>query len=153
AVAQPAAKAMAAQSGLSGSNASAPGSQLKRNTTPFARPWIALGANWSLGFTNRTALLLYAPTRIGNIAWAIGPAVILPVAAGASGNPWGAGTSALASRIEGPWSYGAFISNVWSFAGAAGSDGGMTVLTLQPFVRYIPVKAGMRHPRRQSRRI
>jgi hypothetical protein len=106
-------------------------------STPFSRPQIAIGANWSLGLSGRTASLLYAPAQVGMFNWAIGPAVVLPAVISANGEkPWGAGASAVASRSEGPWSYGALITNVWSFGATNTSTDGLNALSLQPFISY-----------------
>jgi hypothetical protein len=49
----------------------------------------------------------------------------------------GAGPSALALRMDGPWVYGALISNVWSFGGDSGPSGNkVNLMTVQPFVNY-----------------
>jgi hypothetical protein len=43
----------------------------------------------------------------------------------------------VALRMDGPWVYGALISNVWSFGGESGSGGNrVNLMTLQPFVNY-----------------
>jgi hypothetical protein len=52
-------------------------------------------------------------------------------------NLWGAGPSAVALRMDGPWVYGVLINNVWSFGGESGSGGNkVNFMTLQPFVNY-----------------
>jgi hypothetical protein len=59
------------------------------------------------------------------IIWGVGPALILRTATSSKvgSNIWGAGPSAVALRMDGPWVYGALVSNVWSFSGTSGPGG------------------------------
>ena len=48
---------------------------------------------------------------------------------------WGAGPTAAALTIQGPWVIGALINNVWSFAGD-GDRKAVNQMLLQPIVNY-----------------
>jgi hypothetical protein len=90
------------------------------------------------GLGNISLSLFLSPRRPGKIIWGIGPAVLLPTATSRTlgTNQWGAGPSAVALRIDGPWVYGGLVSNVWSFGGSRDAGNKVNLLTLQPFVNY-----------------
>jgi hypothetical protein len=48
---------------------------------------------------------------------------------------WGAGPTAVVLKQQGPWTYGALVNHVWSFAGESGRDD-VNRTFLQPFVSY-----------------
>ena len=84
-----------------------------------------------------------APTQSGWI-WGAGAIAQLPTATSdvLGQGKWGAGPTAVALKIDGPWVYGALANNVWSFAG---SDDRRSVnqLLIQPFVNYnVPGRPG-----------
>jgi hypothetical protein len=76
--------------------------------------------------------------------WGIGPVLQLPTASNArlGSSVWGAGPTAVAVKLSGPWVTGALINNVWSLGGANGPNGkaaggtSYNLLTLQPFINY-----------------
>lgn len=75
------------------------------------------------------------PTTRGWI-WGAGPVFLLPAGSeDMSADKWGAGPSGVALRQEGPWTYGALVNQIWSFAG---DDDRQDVNStyLQPFVSY-----------------
>lgn len=68
----------------------------------------------------------------------VGPAFLYPSASEAvlGSEQWGAGPTAVALKQDGPWTYGALVNHLASFAGdAARADVNATFL--QPFVSYI----------------
>lgn len=80
----------------------------------------------------------------GGWVWGIGPVLQLPTASNArlGSSVWGAGPTAVAVKLSGPWVTGALINNVWSMGGANGPTGksaggtGYNMLTLQPFINF-----------------
>ena len=76
--------------------------------------------------------------------WGVGPVLQLPTASNArlGSSVWGAGPTAVAVKMTGPWVTGALINNVWSLGGANGPTGkaaggtGYNMMTLQPFINY-----------------
>jgi hypothetical protein len=92
----------------------------------------------SFGLGNTTESLFLSPAHPGKWIWGVGPVILLPATNGSVGsNLWGAGPSAVALRMDGPWVYGALISNVWTFGGESGLGGNkINLMTLQPFINY-----------------
>ena len=84
-----------------------------------------------------------APTQSGWI-WGAGAIAQLPTATSdvLGQGKWGAGPTAVALKIDGPWVYGALANNVWSFAGGGGRRS-VNQLLIQPFVNYnVPGRPG-----------
>ncbi len=77
-----------------------------------------------------------AATKNGLI-WGVGPQFLLPTASNDAlgGQKWGAGPTAIALKQKGPWTYGALIGHIWSFAGS-GNRGDVSVTNIQPFVAH-----------------
>ncbi len=82
-----------------------------------------------------------APTAAGWV-WGAGPVFLLPAGSDdlLTADKWGAGPSAVLLRQEGPWSYGALVNHIWSFAG---DDDRQDVSNtfLQPFLSYTTSEA------------
>ena len=78
-----------------------------------------------------------APTSSGWI-WGAGPVLLLPTASDEflGSEKWGIGPTAVALRQTGPWTYGALINHIESFAGENGRSG-LSATFAQPFVTYI----------------
>lgn len=76
--------------------------------------------------------------------WGVGPVLQLPTASNRAlgSSVWGAGPTAVAVKLAGPWVAGTLVNNVWSMGGHDGPGGkapGGTrynTMTLQPFVNY-----------------
>jgi hypothetical protein len=101
-------------------------------------PKLTPAGDSSFGLGNTTEFLFLSLAHPGKWIWGVGPVILLPATNGAVGsNLWGAGPSAVALRMDGPWVYGALISNVWSFGGTSGLGGNkVNLMTLQPFINY-----------------
>lgn len=78
-----------------------------------------------------------SPAKPGKTVWGIGPMAVFPTASDdiLGAEKWSAGPAAVALRMDGPWVYGALVSNVWSFAGDDDRDD-VNLLTIQPFINY-----------------
>lgn len=75
---------------------------------------------------------------VGGWIFAAGPVILYPTASDQllGGEKWGAGPTALALQQTGPWTYGALVNHVESFAGEeARAD--MSATFIQPFLSYI----------------
>lgn len=73
----------------------------------------------------------------GDMIWGAGTVLLLPTAAEAAlgTEKWGAGPSVCVLKQNGPWTFGALVNQVWSFAGnSARSDINLTYL--QPFASH-----------------
>jgi hypothetical protein len=77
------------------------------------------------------------PTASGWI-WGAGPVLLLPTATDEmlGGEKWGAGGTAVALKQAGPWTYGALVNHIASFAGDDDRDD-ISATFLQPFLTYI----------------
>jgi hypothetical protein len=93
------------------------------------------GGSSGLGDVNPTFYV--APANPGRLIWGLGPAFLLDTATQrATGTgKWSAGASVLALVQPAPWTIGALVSNVWSFAGSDDRDQ-VNQMTLQYFVNY-----------------
>ena len=78
-----------------------------------------------------------APTSSGWI-WGAGPVLLLPTASDAllGSEKWGIGPTAVALKQRGPWTYGALVNHIESFAGES-SRRDLSATFAQPFVTYI----------------
>jgi hypothetical protein len=78
-----------------------------------------------------------APTSSGWI-WGVGPVLLLDTATDdvLGAQKWGAGPTAVALRQQGPWTYGALVNQVNSFAGD-GSREDISAAFVQPFISYV----------------
>jgi len=78
-----------------------------------------------------------APTDSGWI-WGAGPVLLLPTATDdfLGTEKWGAGPTAVALKQTGPWTYGALVNHIWSFAGES-DRADVNATFVQPFLSYI----------------
>ena len=85
-----------------------------------------------LGDTVFTAFL--SPKDSGRWIWGAGPVLLLPTSTDdrLGAGEWGAGPSAVALTMRGPWVVGSLFSNVWSFT----DDKDVNFFTWQYFVNY-----------------
>ncbi len=76
-------------------------------------------------------------TPIGNVSWGVGPTLIFPSATDDSlgSSKWSAGPAAVAFISKQPFTYGALVSNVWSYAGEDDAQD-VNQLLVQPFLNY-----------------
>lgn len=99
---------------------------------------IALGgANDAFGLGDTVQSFFFAP-KTSDPIWGIGPLFLIPTATDAvlGSEKWGAGPTGVVLKQAGPWTYGALVNHVWSFAGDNGrSDVNATFI--QPFVSYL----------------
>ena len=78
-----------------------------------------------------------APTGSGWI-WGVGPVLLLPTATddALGSDKFGAGPTAVVLRQQGPWTYGALVNHIESFAGNGGRPH-VSATFAQPFLTYI----------------
>lgn len=86
--------------------------------------------NMSLFFSPRE------PTSSG-VLWGAGPVLLLPTATDEllGTEKWGAGPSAIALTLRGPWTVGVLANHVWSYAGESDRQD-ISTSFVQPFVAY-----------------
>lgn len=77
-----------------------------------------------------------APTDSGWI-WGLGPVLLFPTGSDdlLTSDKWGAGPTAVALRQQGPWTYGALVNHIWSYAGEDQRTD-VNATFLQPFFNY-----------------
>ena len=90
------------------------------------------GAEFGLG--NLQPSFFLSPAQPGKIIWGVGPVFWLPTATASTlgVNKWGAGPTAVALTIEGPWVIGALVNNIW----AGTKNQRVNQMLIQPFVNY-----------------
>ena len=94
------------------------------------------GSQFGLGDTSVSLFLAPKPTP-GGLIWGVGPILLLPTATDSllGAKKWGAGPTAVALTMRGPWTVGALASHVWSFAGDKERID-ISNSFMQPFVAY-----------------
>ena len=77
-----------------------------------------------------------APTASGWI-WGVGPALLFPTGSDdlLTGDKWAAGPSFVVLKQDGPWTYGALLNHIWSYAGEDDRNE-ISASFLQPFATY-----------------
>lgn len=93
------------------------------------------GTTFGIGATQVSAFLSPAQPMHG-IIWGAGAVVQAPTISDAAlgSNIWGAGPTAVALTMQGPWVMGGLVNNIWSMGG--GPQNRYNILTVQPFINY-----------------
>ena len=67
----------------------------------------------------------------------MGPVLLIPTGSEdlLTADKWAAGPTAIALKQQGPWTYGALVNHLWSFAGESSRDD-ISSTFLQPFFTY-----------------
>jgi len=102
------------------------------------------GAGDQFGLGDTVQSLFFSPKApsSGGWIWGVGPVLLLPTGTDEllSSEKWGAGPTAVALKQQGPWTYGALVNQIWSFAGDSNRSD-VDSMFLQPFVAYTTPKA------------
>ena len=83
--------------------------------------------------------LFLSPAKPWNgIIWGAGPVFLLPTGSSDiySVHQWGAGPTAVVLKQTGPWTVGALVNHIWSFADTGAPSPTVNSTFLQPFVSY-----------------
>ncbi len=82
-----------------------------------------------------------APTESGWI-WGAGPVFLLPTGSDETlgAEQWGIGPTVVALKQEGPWTYGALLNHIWSFAGDD-DRADVSSTFMQPFLSHTTPQA------------
>ena len=93
---------------------------------------------WGLGDTVQSVFFSPKKPTPGGLVWGVGPVMLLPTATDdrLGGEKWGLGPTAVVLTQKGPWTLGALVNHLESFAG----DGNRTDVSatfIQPFVAYV----------------
>ena len=111
---------------------------ISRTIVPFIhQPELAPGFGDVSGLGDIVESLFLSPAKPGKVIWGVGPVLQFPTATNdALGQrQWGAGPTAVALTIRGPWLVGALVNNVWSFAGR-GDRADLNQMLIQYFVIF-----------------
>lgn len=63
--------------------------------------------------------------------WGAGPVFLIPTGSDVSAEKWGIGSTAIALKQEGPWTYGGLANHIWSTGDSGANDISSTFM--QPF--------------------
>jgi len=94
------------------------------------------GSQFGLGDINLS--LFFSPKKpTFGVIWGIGPVLLLRTATDdlLGAEKWGAGPSAVALMVRGPWTVGMLANHVWSYAGDSDRQD-ISNTFLQPFAAY-----------------
>lgn len=93
------------------------------------------GTKFGLGDINPTIFL--SPSKPSKWLWGLGPTFTFPSATDKKlgSKKWSAGPSGVLLSINGPWVYGALVSNQWSYAGDDDRKD-VNAMLMQPFINY-----------------
>lgn len=111
---------------------------ISRTVAPVIyQPELAPGVGDTFGLGDIQVSLFLSPAKPGVLIWGAGPVLQFPTATDdvLGQGKWGAGPTAAALTIQGPWVVGALINNVWSFAGD-GKRKAVNQMLLQPIISY-----------------
>lgn len=108
---------------------------ITRWVTPVVSlPRVSPSAGSETGLGNMEPEFYFSPSHVGDIIWGVGPKLWLPTATNRSLglDKWGAGPTAVALTIQGPWVVGVLANNVWAGSGAQKAN----QLSINPFLNY-----------------
>lgn len=103
----------------------------------ISQPPLFAGDDRENGLGDITFTAFLSPAAAGRLIWGAGPILLLPSATDEKlgTERWGAGPSAVALTIRGPWLFGVLANHIWSFAGDGDRDDVNQTL-IQPFINY-----------------
>jgi hypothetical protein len=103
----------------------------------ISQPPLFAGDDRENGLGDITFTAFLSPAAPGSLIWGAGPVLLLPSATDEKlgTERWGAGPSAVALTIRGPWLFGVLANHIWSFAGDGDRDDVNQTL-IQPFINY-----------------
>jgi hypothetical protein len=95
------------------------------------------GSQFGLGDINVTLFLSPKQPGADGLIWGAGPVLLLPTATDdkLGAKKWGAGPSAVALVMRGPWTAGVLANHIWSFAGDDQRQD-LSNTFVQPFLAY-----------------
>ena len=97
------------------------------------------GSGSQFGLSDIVMSLFFSPKKptSGGLVWGVGPVFLLPTATDSllGSDKWGAGPTAVALKVSGPWTYGGLANHIWSIAGDSNSNDISTTF-IQPFAAY-----------------
>lgn len=111
---------------------------IARVIVPFlSQPSLIPGAAPTAGVSDIVSSFFFSPAVPKRAIWGLGPVVLLPTTSDPflGTEKWGVGPTGLLLKQEGPWTVGALVNQIWSFAGDDDRPDVSQAL-FQPFVAY-----------------
>ncbi|MGD9669838.1 MAG: transporter [Hyphomicrobiaceae bacterium] len=95
------------------------------------------GAGEQFGFGDTLQSFFFVPPTVNGFTWGAGPAVLWRTGTDTllTSGKWAAGPTAVALQQTGPWTVGALVNHVWSFAGDE-DRADVSSTFIQPFIAY-----------------
>jgi len=113
-------------------------SLITRTVLPLiSQPAPAPGAGPTNGVGDTQLAAFLSPARTGRLVWGAGPVFQIPSASNQAlgQGEWGAGPAAAAQWSGDTWTFGALLTNIWSFAGGAGRPA-VNQMQFEPEINY-----------------
>jgi hypothetical protein len=101
-----------------------------------SQPPLTITGSREFGLGDLNPSFFLSPSKpTAGVIWGIGPTFLVPTATNDAlgAQKWGAGPTAVALTIQGPWVIGALVNQLWSFEGG---PRGVNQTLIQPFVNY-----------------
>lgn len=113
---------------------------ISRTILPIiAQDDVVPGEDSQFGLGDTVQSIFFSPRQTGpaGVIWGVGPVFLLPTATESTlgGEKWGTGPTGVALKQSGPWTFGALVNHVWSFAGDDDRTD-VSATFLQPFATY-----------------
>jgi hypothetical protein len=106
---------------------------------PFlGQPAMSVGGIPQSGTSDITFSLFFSPSK-SKLIWGVGPALGIPTTTNPAltSGKWSAGPTGVVLRQDGPWTVGALVNQLWSYASVANYfHRPVNQMFLQPFVAY-----------------
>jgi hypothetical protein len=95
------------------------------------------GAGEQFGLGDTLQSFFFVPQTVNGFTWGVGPAILWRTGTETllTSGKWAAGPTAVALQQTGPWTVGALVNHVWSFAGDE-DRADVSSTFLQPFIAY-----------------
>lgn len=105
----------------------------------IAQPELTTGSTPTFGFGDVVFSLFLSPNKQTGFIWGVGPVFGLPMSTNTSlgSGKWEVGPTAVALVLDGPWTIGALVNQLFSFADVSDvSRNTVSQLFAQPFINY-----------------
>jgi len=108
-----------------------------------SQPQLTPGGETAFG-TGDIVLSAFLSPKKGGVTWGVGPVFGLPTTTNPllGSGKWSIGPTAVVLKMQGPWTYGALVNHLWSFADTGDVEReDVNQSFLQPFLAYTTKQA------------